>query len=45
MRAHLSQHRREPVLIHHQLSHTTTVDNCLRQTYLILRCLLRWWIR
>jgi len=35
MRAQLGQHRREPILIHHQLSHTTTVDNYLGQTYLI----------
>ena len=31
----LRQHRREPVLIHHQLSHTTAVDNYPGQTCLI----------
>src|SRR6266496_3343333 len=40
MRAHLRQHPREPVLIHHQLSHTTTVDNRPGQTCLILRTTL-----
>ncbi len=41
MRAHLCQHSREPILIHHQLSQTTTVDNRLGQTCLTSRIALR----
>jgi hypothetical protein len=40
MRPDLRQHPHEPVLIHHQLSHTTTVASRLRQTCLIQRRVL-----